>query len=389
MKITDIRVHMFGATHADSITRRRNWIFVEVQTDEGINGIGEATTEYHEMAVKAQIETELRPRLIGQDPTDIERIWTMGFRDFWWRAGVVHTSAMSGVDMALWDIKGKAAGLPVYKLLGGRARDSVRLYARGDLGLPSIADEAVEAVNQGFDAFKYGPQRFVTPFDEMRHARSAIEEAHQIREAVGPGVDIMLDAAGVFSSTAAHLLLDGLIDVPMFFVEEPTNQDTFEPTLRLKRDFPGVKVALGERFNTRWEFREWFEKQAIDVCQVDISHTGGISELMKVAHFAEVYGIQIAPHNPYGPVALAAAAHCAAAMQNFLILEHCRYPQWWEKVQKTRVPISRGAIAVDEMSKSPGLGVEIDLEFITATSFVHVPLATRQYIQEDGSWPLI
>ena len=389
MKITDIRVHMFGATHADGTTRRRNWTFVEVLTDDGINGIGEATTEYHEMAVKAQIETELRPRLIGQDPADIERIWTMGFRDFWWRAGIVHTSAMSGIDMALWDIKGKAAGLPVYKLLGGRARDSVRLYARGDLGLPSIADEAVEAVMQGFDAFKYGPHRFVTPFDEIAHVQSTIEEAHEIRNAVGPDIDIMIDAAGVFSPTVAQKLFEGLADVPMFFVEEPTNQDTFEPTLRLKREFPDVKIALGERFNTRWGFRQWFEQQAIDVCQVDISHTGGITELMKVAHYAEVYGIQIAPHNPYGPVALAAAAHCAAAMQNFLILEHCRYPQSWERIQKIRVPVSGGSIAVDEMSEIPGLGVELDLEFIADSHYVHVPLAQRQYVQKDGSWPLI
>ena len=388
MKITDVLVHMFGATHGDGKTRRRNWIFVEVKTDEGISGIGEATTEYHEMAVKAQIETELRPRLIGMDPTDIERIWTMGFRDFWWRMGVVHTSAMSGIDMALWDIKGKAAGLPVFKLLGGRARDYVRLYARADLGLPSLDAEAREAVKEGFDAFKYGPHRFVTPYDEGRQAKSTVEEAHLIRQTVGQGVDIMLDAAGVFSFTAAHALIEGLRDVPMLFVEEPTNQDTVEPTLRLKREFPGVRIAIGERFNTRWAFREWFEKQAIDVCQVDITHTGGITELMKVAHYAEVYGIRVAPHNPYGPVALAAAAHCAAAMQNFLILEHCRYLQW-DRVQKVRLPINHGKVQVDDLAARPGLGVELDLDFIHSVPFVHLPLATRQYSQRDGSWPLI
>jgi len=388
LKITDVKVHMFGATAADGVTRRRNWIFVEVVTDEGINGIGEATTEYHEMAVKAQIETELRPRLLGQDPTDVARIWTMGFRDFWWRMGVVHTSAMSGIDMALWDIKGKAAGLPVFKLLGGRARDYIRLYARGDLGLGSIAEEAREAVKHGFDAFKYGPFSFVTPFDELRHARSTIEEAHQIRMAVGPNVDVMLDAAGVFSPAAAHFLIEGLRDVPMFFVEEPTNQDTVDPTFRLKQAFPDVRIALGERFNTRWAFRDWFERQAIDVCQVDISHTGGISELMKVAHYAEVYGIRIAPHNPYGPVALAAAAHCAAAMQNFLILEHCRYPQW-EKIQKVRVPIKEGRVLVDALAGRPGLGIELEFDYIDKTPYVHVPLMKRQYVQKDGSWPMI
>lgn len=388
MRITDVLVHMFGATHGDGRTRRRNWIFVEVQTDQGVHGIGEATTEYHEMAVKAQIETELRPRLIGMDPTDIERIWTIGFRDFWWRGGVVHTSAMSGIDMALWDIKGKAADLPVFKLLGGRARDHVRLYARADLGLDSLESEARAAVAEGFDAFKYGPYRLQTPFVESQHVTSTVEEAHMIRESVGPGVDIMLDAAGVFSPSGAHALIDGLKGVPMFFVEEPTNQDTVEPTLRLKRDFPGVRIAIGERFNTRWAFREWFEKQAIDICQVDISHNGGVSELMKVAHYAEVYGIQIAPHNPYGPVALAAAAHCGAAMQNFLILEHCRYPQW-DRIQKVAVPIRGGKVAMDDLEARPGLGIELDIDYIHATPFIHAPLPTRQYIQKDRSWPLI
>ena len=146
----------------------------------------------------------------------------------------------------------------------------------------------------------------------------------RLREALGPDVALMIDCGGVFSPPAAHRLMRELQPLDLFFVEEPIEQSLVAPYVRLKGDFPGVRVAAGERWITRWDCREWFEKQAVDVCQVDICHAGGISELMKIAHFAEVYGIGIAPHNPYGPVALAAAAHAAAAMQNFEILEHCR-----------------------------------------------------------------
>ena len=135
MKITEIRAYVMNVPAADAETPRRNWIFVEVETDAGVTGIGEATTEHHEMAVAAQVETALKPRLLGMDPTDVEQVWQLGYRDFWWKRGVVHTSAVSGIDMALWDIVGKASGQPVFKLLGGKVRSRVRCYARADLVL--------------------------------------------------------------------------------------------------------------------------------------------------------------------------------------------------------------------------------------------------------------
>ena len=383
MKIVDVRAHVMNVPAADGRTPRRNWVFVEVETDAGITGIGEATTEHHEMAVAAQVETSLKPRLLGMNPMDVEYVWQLGYRDFWWKRGVVHTSAVSGIDMALWDILGKATGLPVFRLLGGRARNRVRCYARADLGLDSLEAHAAQALEEGFDAFKHGHGPAVEPFDMDDQVDVAVREMTRLRGALGPEVALMIDCGGVFSPVAAHRLMRELQPLGMSFVEEPIEQSTVEPYVRLKRDFPGMRVASGERWITRWDCREWFEEQAVDVCQVDICHTGGISELMKIAHFAEVYGIAIAPHNPYGPVALAAAAHAAAAMQNFEILEHCRLRPWFDDVQTLRVPLSLGYVDVEELGRRPGLGVELDMELVKSRPYQALP--PRRYVGTDGA----
>jgi len=386
VKITDITADVMAVPGPDGQTVRRNWIFVQVHTDAGIVGLGEATTEYHEMAVAAQIATELKPRLLGMDPTDIERVWQLGYRDFWWKRGVVQTSALSGVDMALWDIAGKAAGQPVFKMLGGQVRDRIRLYARPDFAAGPVPEAALQAVGEGFDAFKAGQDQIPDPFDPFKMAELEIAKFRQVRQAVGPDVDLMIDCGGLFNPQSAHRLVEGLADIPMLFVEEPLEQGTIEPYLRLKRDFPQVSIAAGERWMTRWDCRPWFEQQAVDVCQVDICHTGGISELMRVAAFAEIYGISVAPHNPYGPVALAAAAHASAAMPNFLVLEHCRLRPWFEQVQTQTVPVSGGYIDVGALAQRPGLGVEIDLDLVRAHP--HRALSGRSKQTRDGSMPL-
>ncbi len=383
MKITDILVHVMGVPGPDGETPRRNWIFVVIETDEGLRGLGEATTEYHERAVQAQIESELKPRLVGMDPTDVERVWQLGFRDFWWKGGVVHTSAVSGVDQALWDLAGKTAGLPVYKMLGGAVRERVRCYARGDLGLGSLEADAGQALEEGFDAYKHGYGEPVRPYDADRQVAVAVDELSRLRACLGPRTALMIDCAGMFTPAAGHSLVEALQPLDLLFVEEPLEQGTVEPTLRLKRDFPGTRFAAGERWITRWQCREWFERQAIDVCQVDICHAGGISELMKIAHFAEVYGITIAPHNPYGPVALAAAAHAAAAMQNFCILEHCRLRPWFDDVQTVAVPLDGGAVDVARLGERPGLGVDLDMELVRSRP--HRPLPAGRFPGSDGA----
>ena len=389
MKITDVRCTVVAVPRPGG-GAHRNWIFIHVDTDEGLQGVGEATTEYHELAVKAHLESELKPRLLGLDPTDIERVWQLGYRQFWWRRGVVHTSAVSGIDQALWDIAGKAAGLPVFKLLGGKVRERVRCYIRSGPEFHGVAleDAARRARELGFDAFKHGFGTVTRPFDALRQAQVAVAELRRLREVLGDDTALMIDAAGMFDPPAAQRLVEGLEPLALLFVEEPTNQDTVAPTARLKRSFPGVRIAVGERMVSRWDFRPWFEQQAIDVCQADICHVGGISELMRIAHYAEVYGIVMAPHNPYGPVALAAAAQVAATIQNFLILEHCPLQPWFERVQRVPLPVTRGHIEVGELARRPGLGVELDDDALAALSG-HAPLDALHYETRDGGTPLI
>ncbi len=251
MKITDIKCHIMNIPRPDGPGLCRNWIFVEVETDEGLTGIGEATTKYHELAVKAQVETELKPRLVGMDPTDIERIWQLGYRDFWWKRGVVHTSAVSGVDQALWDIAGKAAGLPVFKLLGGKVRERVRCYIRYGPEFYGVDRDtaARRSLEMGFDAFKHGWGTLIQPYDGDKQVQVAIKEHSRFREVLGPNVALMIDVVGMFNPQQAHRLIEGLRPLNMLFVEEPTNQDTVEPTLRLKRDFPDVKIACWRALN--------------------------------------------------------------------------------------------------------------------------------------------
>jgi galactonate dehydratase len=389
MKITDVRCSVVAVPRPGG-GAHRNWVFVQVDTDAGLQGVGEATTEHHELAIKAHVESELKPRLLGLDPTDIERVWQLGYRQFWWRRGVVHTSAMSGIDQALWDIAGKAAGLPVFKLLGGKVRERVRCYIRSGPEFHGVAleDAARRARELGFDAFKHGFGTVTRPFDALRQAEVAVAELRRLRAVLGDDTALMIDAAGMFDPPAAQRLVEGLEPLALLFVEEPTNQDTVAPTARLKRSFPGVRIAVGERMVSRWDFRPWFEQQAIDVCQADICHVGGISELMRIAHYAEVYGIVMAPHNPYGPVALAAAAQVAATIQNFLILEHCPLQPWFERVQRVPLPVTRGHIEVGELARRPGLGVELDDDALAALSG-HSPLDALHYETRDGGTPLI
>lgn len=383
MKITNITAHLMGIPGPGGHAPSRNWIFVEVQTDEGITGIGEATTEYHEHAVAAMIEQHFAPLLIGQDPTRVHSAWQQMQRFFWWRGGVVASSAASGIEQALWDITGKAFGQPVYKLLGGAVRERVRVYARMDLGLPTHADEVKAAMQEGFDAFKDGPG-CVEPFDDEHEVDASLKLFSELREAAGPNCDLMIDCQGHFSLCAAHRLIAGLREVRMLFVEEPVNMETPRHLVELRRAFPDVRIAAGERLMTRWGFREWLEQGAVDVIQADISHCGGIGELLRIATCAEVYNVQVAPHNPYGPVALAANLHACACMPNFLILEHCRHRPWFDEVQTYGPQVNAGRV---ELNDRPGLGIELDWDYVKKHPYQRLPL--RLLTDRDGGLPLV
>ena len=383
MKITRISAELMGIPGPGGHAPSRNWTFVRVETDEGISGVGEATTEYHERAVAAMVEEHFAPLLCGQDPTRVQSAWQQMQRGFWWRGGVVASSAASGIEQALWDITGKAYGQPVYKLLGGAVRDRVRVYARSDLGLANHVEEIKTAVKEGFTAFKLPPGAYVRPFEDEKQADAAVALARELR-AAAPQADLMIDCGGMFSLQAAERLIEGLRPVKMLFVEEPVNMDVPQGLVALRRAFPGVRIAAGERLMTRWGFREWLEQGAVDVIQADISHCGGIGELLRIATYAEVYNVQVAPHNPYGPVALAANLHACAAMQNFLILEHCRHRPWFDQVQQFGPLVRDGCV---QLTDRPGLGIELDWDYVRKHPYQRLPL--RMFEDAYGGMPSV
>ena len=239
-------------------------------------------------------------------------------------------------------------------------------------------------MEEGFTAFKWGYGPTGSSFDEAENIRMSHEIAHRIVEATGDRLELMVDCAGLFSLNGAMRLIRGLQNYRMLFVEEPVCVDNLNEMERLHSAGLGVNLALGERFCTRWGFREFLERRAVDVVQPDICHAGGIGELRKIATMAEVYGISIAPHNPYGPVALAAAVHLAAATSNFLILEYCRRTPLFFEVQKQGITINDGHA---ELPTAPGLGVELDEDLIAEHPYQ--PLAIREYYNADGGVPSV
>jgi galactonate dehydratase len=386
MKIVKVSTHVMGVVlpRQNVDAARRNWIFVRIETDEGITGLGEATTEHCEHAVVAMIEKHFGPYLIGKDPTKINRAWQEMQRLFWWRGGIVESSAISGIEQALWDITGKACGQPVYKLLGGAVRDRVKVYVRNDLGLTDEIAEVKAAVAEGFHGFKTGPGRYDHPYNEEKQIDTAVALFTNLRSTVGPDFDLMMDCLGNFSLQAAHRLIERVYDLKLLFVEEPVNSDSPRSLVELRRAWPGVRIAAGERQLTRWGVREWLELGAVDVLQVDITHCGGISELLRIASMAEMYNLKVAPHNPYGPVALAANLHACAVMPNFLTLEHWRYYSLFNDVQKYGPKVTDGYL---ELPTKPGLGVDLNWEYIDKHPY-HT-LQVYGFPEADGGMVLV
>tara|TARA_B100000949_G_C14276951_1_gene449942 strand:- start:946 stop:2073 length:1128 start_codon:yes stop_codon:yes gene_type:complete len=375
MKITDIQTFVMGVAG-------RNWTFVKINTDEQIHGWGEATMEWHEPAVVEGIKI-MTPLLIGHDPTRIEKIWQTLFRHHWWRQNVAMNSAISGIDQALWDITGKVFGQPVYRILGGACHERVRLYARGDLGLGSPVKEAEAALKEGFTAFKGGVE-IGTIFDSKSQVRKISQDCLAIEKAVGRDMELMLDLQGVFEFNDILEMVRGLQGRNLLWLEEPVPALTLDQMIRLVAANLGVRFSLGERLCSRWEFKEVLEQRAADIIQPDICHTGGISEIRRIASYAEIFGIPVAPHNPLGPVALAASVHAAAAMPNFMILEYCRRSPLFSQVQKQGVRIKDGFA---ELPNQPGLGVELDESLIWKHPYRQMPL--RMWVKSDGTIPMI
>ena len=353
MKVTDIKTFTVDCF-------RTNWVFVKVYTDEGIDGVGEATLEYKEKALLGAVE-HIKEYLVGQDPRDIERHYHDIYRDAYWRGGAVLMSALSAVETALWDILGKSLNVPVYRLLGGKIRDKVRIYVNGWFAgakTPAeFAEKARIAVKRGVTAMKWDP--FGKSYLEIsnKDLNTALECIGAVRDAVGSEVDLLIEGHGRFNVPTGIKIAQQLEQFGVMFFEEPVPPDNLE-ALKAVRDKSPVAISAGERLYTRQAFRELFEKRAADYIQPDISHAGGIMELKKIAAIAESCYIPFAPHNPSGPVANAATLQLAACVPNFSILEIMYSDVDWRKdVTNESLEYSDGHISIPD---NPGIGIEIN-----------------------------
>ncbi|OSQ55731.1 isomerase [Marivita cryptomonadis] len=361
MKITAIETFLMhaGAPPARTIATNptpesgnvwnaRNWLFLRIQTDAGITGIGECSgwPRVIETAVK-----DLTPLLIGQDPTHIERIWQRMMSAMMGHGvlGTVGSGAMTGIDMALWDIKGKALETPVWNLLGGQVRDRIRVY--GHAGAP---ERALDLVSRGFTAIKTGG------------LSDTVERVDAIRAAVGPDVDLMVDMHGPPWMTTKDAILLGRALEPynLLFYEDPVAPENRDG-LRRVQDAVQIPIAAGERLSTIWGERELIEQELVDVIQPDTGRTGGITQMRKIAAMAEAHFITVAPHSgSLGPVAEYAALHLMAAIPNALILE--RVEDDVPVRQQVILPAPKVVDGHIEVPNRPGLGVDIDEAIVAA-----------------------
>jgi galactonate dehydratase len=363
MKITAVKTIVVNA-------EMRNWVFVKIETDQqGLYGWGEASLEWKTRAVVGAIE-DAAPMILGDDPSRIEFIYQKLYRQSFWRGGVIGLSAISGIEQALWDIRGKVLNQPVFNLLGGQVRDRVRMYTHlggGDMravyetqlsdDAKVFVDRALDVVSKGYNAVKVlitPPTETLNPIASYKYAEKMMQA---MREALGDGVDIMVDCHGRHSVANAIEFCRVLAPYRPLFIEEPVPPENVDAMAEVRRASP-VPIATGERLVTRYQFRELFEKNACAVIQPDLCHCGGLWEAKKIAAMAEAYYLGVAPHNPLGPVANAAALHFALSTPNFLIQEDmlADVPWRWEVVQHD-LKTENGYWLP---TTAPGLGIEVN-----------------------------
>jgi galactonate dehydratase len=293
------------------------WLFVRVETDDGAVGWGEASLEGHAEAVDGAFEA-LRDRFVGHDPLRIEDIWQVAYRGGFYRGGPVLMSALSGLDQALWDLKGKAAGLPAWQMLGGKVRDKIRAYAWIGGDRPhEIGDAARARKEQGFSAVKMNA---TAELDWLGTPKLFDEVVERVQAAQAQGMDVGLDFHGRVHRPLAKQLAKVLEPLGLLFVEEPLLSENHEGLAQIAQ-LVSTPIALGERLYSRWDFKPFLASGSVDIIQPDLSHAGGLSECRKIAAMAEAYDVAVAPHCPLGPLALAACLQLAACTPNVAIQE--------------------------------------------------------------------
>jgi len=363
MKITDILtadVRGFGYA-----------TLVRILTDEGLTGTGECV---HGGAGSSKLVQGMKGALIGQDPLDVDRLYATLSQCHFFDGSIAGNvvAAMSGVEIALWDLAGKALGVPVYRLLGGKFRDKIRLYCdfhAGSDGTPeSYAAAAKEAIAQGFTALKFDLDAPPHPekHDRYNHTASPVElhamvdRVAAVREAIGPKVDLALDLHGQCDLHSGIRIARAMEQYDLLWLEEPVPPGNIDALREVTRS-SGTPICVGENLYTRWGFRELLEKQAANIIMPDIPKCGGLSECRKIANMAETYYVPLAPHNVSGPIGTMASCHVCASVPNFLVLEwHWTDILYWDDLSVGDGPIIEDGYI--RLPDSPGIGVELNEE---------------------------
>lgn len=370
MKITEIKTFVMDAF-------RTNWTFLKVETDEGLYGWGEASLGTQEGALSGCVD-DLKRLIVGRDPREIERMCFEVYRDIYWKGGPVLMSAISGIEMAMWDITGKYFNAPVYALMGGKMRDRVRMYANawfvGARTPEEFAAAARKAVALGVTALKWDPfgKAHMTLTGEELARASAIVGA--VRDAAGPHADLLIECHGRFNAYTALRIARELQRYDIMLMEEPCPPDNLSVLAEIRSKSP-VPISAGERVYTKFGFDELFAKHAVDIVQPDIFHAGGMFESKKIAAMAEAKHIPVSFHNPSGPVSNAAILQLAACTPNFLIHEIMLTDGAFRKrITDETVEFDRGYIRIPDR---PGLGIEVNESVLS--EYPYKPRNLRHY----------
>lgn len=385
MKITAVKTVVVNA-------EMRNWVFCKVETDvPGLIGWGEGSLEWKSRSVVAAVE-DLAPMVIGEDPRRVEHLYQKMYRQSFWRLGVIGLSGISAIEQALWDLKGKDLGVPVYEFLGGRVRDKARMYTHLGGGnmkavyetfeVGPLIELAHEVIAKGYTAVKVVFAPYSEPLEGAAKVKKFAHLFGKLREALGDSIDIMIDFHGRAYPGMAVQYINAIEEFSPYFCEEPVPPENVHSLLEVRQN-TRVPIATGERLVTRHQFRELFELRACHVVQPDLCHCGGLWEARKIAAMAEVYDMGVAPHNPLGPVANAAALHFALATPNFLIQEDMLtdVPWRWDVV-KSHLATKDGYWLPCE---APGLGIEVDEEAAKKHPFKQEVMHSMTIRANDGA----
>jgi len=344
------------------------WLFLRLETSNGLVGWGESTLEGSTKPVIAAVEQLMNRHVLGSDSERIEDTWQVMYRGGFYRGGPILMSAIAGIDQALWDLKGKRFGAPVYELLGGPTRDRLRIYQWVGGDRPEdVADEASARVADGFTALKMNATEELRRVDDPASVEAAADRLAAVREAVGPEVDVAVDFHGRASKAMAKRLAAALDPHDPFFIEEPVLPEHNDalPAIAAHTSAP---IATGERMYARSDFKRLLAEGAVDVIQPDLSHAGGITEVHKIAAMADAYDVALAPHCPLGPIALAACVQVDAVAPNALIQEQSLGIHYNEGTDELAYLADQSVFEYEEgyvdLPDDPGLGIEIDEEVV-------------------------